>query len=60
MEESAAELAVHQRAVHDAFPELDDCDLGTMFESRAQTMKTVPQSSGAHLSEGNHVWVGPS
>ena len=33
---------MHQRAVHDAFQESDDCDLGTMFESRAHTMKTVP------------------
>ena len=47
------------------FPGFDDCELGPVFESRAQTMKTVPFFSRSafraalRISGGNHVWVGP-
>ena len=67
VEESVVDFAVHQRAVRAAFQLLDECALSTVFESRAQTMKTVPfffeehvQSSCAHLFGRNHVRVGPS
>ena len=42
VEESTVDFTVHQRATHAAFQLWDDCELGTVFESRAQTMKTVP------------------
>ena len=40
VEESVVDFAVHQRAV--PCHSVDECELGTVFESRAQTMKTVP------------------
>ena len=64
MEESEVDFAVHQRAIRAAFQLLDECELGTVFESRAQMMKTVPfflsgaQSSCAHVFGRNHVGGG--
>ena len=36
------DFAVHQRAIRAVFQLMDECELSTVFESRAQTMKTVP------------------
>ena len=41
-EEPAIDFPVHQRAVRVALQDLDECELGTLFESRAHTMRTVP------------------
>ena len=42
VEESVVDFAVQQRAIRAVFQLLDECELSTVFETRAQTMKTVP------------------
>ena len=40
--EATATFAVHRRAINVAFQDLDDCNLESVFEGRAHTMKTIP------------------